>query len=340
MPGKFDFRYGPFFLILFLALIFVFIPTGCEIFDISPSGFGSVPGSKETYSFGEVEFNMRYAPAAEFPVGRDDASAMVEEGFWIAETQVTYELWYEVRKWAEANGYVFSGLGSEGSEGIEGLEPTDQKNEPVTRVSWYDTVVWCNALSEYMELEPVYTYQGELLKDATDRTAGNNAVAGEGNGFRLPTSDEWELAARYRGNDSDHGAVAYPEGSENYWTPWDYASGATASVSEATETGYVAWYAGNTNKTRETGQKPGGGNHLGLYDVSGNVFEWCWEWYPGYEGTRRVNRGGSWSYNAYELRVGSVNCADPGGKSPSHGFRLVRTAAGEESIPIYLGFFR
>jgi hypothetical protein len=89
------------------------------------------------------------AAATDFPMGLTDAVlATVDNVFLIGETEVTYELWYAVRVWAEANGYIFQNDGKEGNNGTASEAPTVAENEPVTTVSWRDSVVWLNALSE------------------------------------------------------------------------------------------------------------------------------------------------------------------------------------------------
>jgi formylglycine-generating enzyme required for sulfatase activity len=140
-------------------------------------------------------------------------------------------------------------------------------------------------------------------------------------GFRLPSSDEWELAARWRGSDATNTVSGY---TNPYFTKGDSASGATASYSDTTATGDVAWYNGNATKTEAVKGKATNG--LGLYDMSGNVFEWCDDWYPGYEGSDRFLRGGSWNSNANYLRVGYVLYTTPDLRLSYIGFRPARTA--------------
>ncbi len=196
-----------------------------------------VEGTEQmNHSASGVGFNMRLAPAATFPTGIDNSgTATVDHDFWVAETEVTYELWYTVRQWALLNGYKFWNAGMEGSTtggggwpnyNNIGNPPTLRKSEPVTMVNWLDSIVWANALSELLHYNPVYRYQGVVIKDATGTDIGY-AIQEDTNGFRLLTSDEWELVARYKGNDSSYGAL--PLGGL-YWTPGSYASGATACV--------------------------------------------------------------------------------------------------------------
>jgi uncharacterized repeat protein (TIGR02543 family) len=298
-----------------------------------------IPGT--VYTGDGITFNMVYVPGGyTFPTGT--GTATVAGAYEIGETEVTYELWYAVKTWAGSNGYTFANNpGREGSSATsQNTAPGENKQEPVTVVTWYDAVVWLNALTEWVNakegknLEPVYYYDSGYNNVAKNSSRSSNFVKENSSyiyasayakpgatGFRLPSSNEWELAARWR-ND----AVNTESGYENpYFTKGDSASGAAANYNDATETGKVAWYRGNSSsKTQPVKGK--GANGLGLYDMSGNVWEWCDDWHPSYIGSQRIIRGGSQPDSASVLRVGLVSSAPPDGRLATNGFRPARTA--------------
>jgi formylglycine-generating enzyme required for sulfatase activity len=231
----------------------------------------------------------------------------------MAKYETTYELWYEVREWAEAHGYTFANQGREGNDGTDGLVPTTAKDEPVTYVSWQDIIVWCNAYSEKSGKVPVYTDGGAVIRSSSDTTACDHAVMDKTqSGFRLPTEVEWEFAAR--GGD--------PRDTMN----WGYTYAGSNTV------GDVAWYAGNSESaTHPVGEKVA--NSLGLYDMSGNVYEWCWDRYESVSsstpadgatsGRYRMLRGGGWYFDAYYVEVSYRYGTYPSNTYGNIGFRVV-----------------
>ena len=278
------------------------------------------PGKATTIA--SLALEMVLVPgAAEFPTGTDDSGRCGEVNYpyEMGKTQVTYAQWQKVCDWAIKQGYDFANLGGRGGWDGEGdwwePYPSGHEDSPVTEISWMDAIVWLNALTEYCnavagtDYARVYWYKGKAVFNAKDITVCDNVEVNQGSkGFRLPTGMEWELAARYI------------DGSR--WTPGNYASGAIDDTGNANATGAVAWYRANSGEsTHPVGQKKP--NALRIYDMSGNVWEWCFDWHPRYTGSRRVIRGGSWRSDDY-LQVDSVSCASPRNADSFTGFRLMR----------------
>jgi formylglycine-generating enzyme required for sulfatase activity len=321
--------------ILFFILNLALVLTGCE-------------EGPQPLSFSIAE---SFVPgAASFPTGIDDsgqACTTVNYPYYMAKYEVTYSLWKEVYDWAQTNGYVFSNPGNCG--GGFNMAPyaliTDTGNvsDPVTGISWYDAVVWCNALTEYYNerntknLECVYKdFADNVIRNSIDDTSLAYMIFNmhdfdrSANGFRLPTSMEWELAARYRGGDSTNTVSGY---SNPYFTTGNSASGATGAYTDEDATNAVAWYFYNSQippviTTHPVGQKLA--NTLGIYDMSGNVSEWCFDISDLYGVPFRVRREGNFTSNASGLQVGIVSCGSGFDYPPNPGdldigFRTVRT---------------
>ncbi|MCX6973942.1 MAG: SUMF1/EgtB/PvdO family nonheme iron enzyme [Verrucomicrobia bacterium] len=215
------------------------------------------------------------------------------ESFQIGRCEVTWGEWKEVRDWAVNNnkGYDLAGVGGTAPYG-------SADNFPVIFVSWYDVVKWSNARSEKEGLTPVYR-KGDGTTYKTGEVAPN--VSASANGYRLPSEKEWEWAAR--------GGVS----SKGY----TYSGSDTANE--------VAWTCENSYQSgtcKAVGTKAA--NELGIYDMSGNVWEWCED--VAYTSSRRF-RGGGWDF--YDVDAAVVSRGDgsfPGSRHSEVGFRLARSS--------------
>ncbi len=275
--------------------------------------------------------NMMLIPAGEFSMGDalDGQAAerpvhpVIVSAFYIDQYPVTKALWDTVYAWAVTHGYNFDNPGA-----------GKAANHPVQMVSWDDSVKWCNARSEMEGRVPAYyTNANQLVPYRSGALTVENTFVKWCAGYRLPTEAEWEKAARggLSGKRFPWGDTI-SHGDANYFSPGTSQGGPPYDVNNTF--GYHPFFAsGGLPYTSPVTHFAA--NAYGLFDLAGNVANWCWDRHGSYSagsqsdpvgpatGTDRVYRGGSWGNDARVSRTAHRAYIFPSARGDQIGFRSV-----------------
>ena len=279
--------------------------------------------AEHTYTNGICECGMRemvLIPAGTFQMG---STAGYSDNKPVHQVTITKDFYMGKYEVTQAEYEKYSSYGSSSPSSSYG----DGDNYPAYYVSWYDALVYCNKRSMAEGLTPCYSISGNTdpskwgtVPTSSDSTWNAVVCDWNANGYRLPTEAEWEYAAR--AGDNTVSSLTY------------------AGTNSSSKLGEYAWYTSNSSsKTHEVGTKTA--NAFGLYDMSGNVWEWCWNWFTnnyntGTEGGSdptgassgdyRVGRGGGWYDGSDGCAVSCRGSDFPNFRSFILGFRVVRSA--------------
>lgn len=277
----------------------------------SPPGMVLVPAG--TFEMGDTFSEGAYY---ELPL-----HSVYVSDFYMDKFEMTKGLWDQVRNWSLTNGYSFDYAGS-----------GKAANHPVQSIDWYDMVKWCNARSEQEGRTPAYYTDPGLTQ--VYRTGQTAPYVNWNAGYRLPTEAEWEKASRggaagHRFPWTDVETISHSQA--NYYSDPSY----TYDVSP-TRGFNPAFVDGVLPYTAPVGSFAANG--YGLYDMAGNIWEWCWDWAGDYPsgpqtdprgpatGSTRVGRGGNWDYYAEHCRNSYRYGNSPDYTALNVGFRCALTA--------------
>jgi formylglycine-generating enzyme required for sulfatase activity len=302
------------------AVLFIMFITGC-----SSGGSDAVPADTSDYTSTNIG-TLKYVPAGSFQRGTTSTNIIIiSTAFRMSQYEITRAQFLAI-------------MGTDPSE----TSYSSGTSDPVQMVNWYHAIAFCNKLSIAEGLTSVYSVSGinfttltyAAIPTTSDATWDAATADWTANGYRLPTEMEWMWAAMGATSDGISADIVGGVNTGGYTK--GYAGSIEAGGAQV-NIGDYAWTWENSSgndMSQPVGTKLP--NELGLYDMSGNVWEWCWDWdgiYPtgtqsdyrgAASGTHRIIRGGSWYYSASLATVALRSNYPPSGQLYYYGFRVVR----------------
>lgn len=285
------------------------------LLDVTASGTGSITSTvplSATTAFFRVLADNRPIPEgmveilAGTNIGTDPdygPYSLTVETFCMDAKEVTKSQWTTVHNWAVSNDYIFDNAGT-----------GKALNHPAVSINWYDCAKWCNARSEMEGKDPCYTVGGVPYRTGQSEPDTDFNV----NGYRLPTYIEWEYAARGGLQDK-----RFPWGDTIVHSQANYYSWHVVAEKESFDENQLPGYHDSFDSGEYPYTSPIGyfaPNNYGLYDMAGNVWEWCND---AYDSTGHIIKSGSWASRAETTTCAALYYGESTDQSDTFGLRAV-----------------